>query len=96
MKNKYRNLWANDLNIKKPEFYENDAREVLRYRQFRVFKTHEKGFDYVFNDCCITQRAGFEIGKAEILIDNILLGHEPVSEQVKKVFPQFKSYSEFE
>lgn len=92
-KNKYKNPWANDLNQKKPEFYENNAPVVLEHRGVKVYKLWEKSFDFVFNGVCITQRSG--ASKAKEIIDSLLNGEVPVSEQVKKIFPNLKSYSDF-
>jgi len=83
MKNKYRNPWAKELNIEKPEFYENDAPKVFSYRGVDVLRLANGSFDYVFCGCCITQRAGCDRGpKAQAVIDEILDGNQPVSDGV--------------
>ena len=55
MKHKYYNPWHK---IGEPTHYENNAKCVCEYRDFRVYKVHDKHFDYVYDNCCITQRAG--------------------------------------
>ncbi len=95
MKNRYRNPWAKSLNVPKPDFYENDAPCVLEYKGFRVLKTVERGFDFVLNDCCVTQRAG--MSNARRLINDLLDGKEPVADSVAEHFTaqgvNFATYS---
>lgn len=85
MKNKYRNPWASLTNVKRPEFYENNARQVFEYRGVVVFKLHDTSFDYVFAGACITQRAGCDRGEsARQVIDGILDGKLAVCDEVAK------------
>jgi hypothetical protein len=94
MKNKYRNPWHKDLNVPKPEFYENNAPAICTHRGVKVYKRHESSFDYVWQDVCITQRSG--ASKPRELIDAILDRREPISDQVKKHFPQLATWEDIE
>lgn len=80
MKNRYQNLWANLLNVKKPDFYENNAREIGSHRGVVVYKLFDHGYDFVIGDACITQRAGCT--EMVQVIDDILDGRSPVSDVV--------------
>jgi hypothetical protein len=81
--NRYRNPWHKTLNMPKPEFYENSAPVVFEYRGVTVYKLFNHGFDFVFEGCCITQRAGCDRGaKARAAIDEILDGNQPVDSNV--------------
>lgn len=55
MKNRYYNPWHK---TGQPTHFENDAPCVFEYRRFQVFNLFDKAYDYVFDNCCITQRAG--------------------------------------
>lgn len=72
--NKYKNMWADDCMIKRPEYYENNAPLVGSYRGVDVFKTHERGFDYVIGGACVTQRAGFDKKSFHSVVDGLLDG----------------------
>lgn len=92
MKNKYRNPWHKDLNLPKPEFYQNDAPKFFEHRGVQVFKLAPKSFDYVLKGVCITQRAGAR--DPQELIDAILDRRQPISDQVKAIFPELLSWDE--
>jgi hypothetical protein len=79
-KNRYRNPWHKSLNVPKPEFYENNAPQVLEHRGVKVFKLFEGAYDFVLGDCCITQRAGITEARREI--DLILNGETFVDRNV--------------
>ncbi len=78
--NRYRNPWANDTLVRRPAFYENNARAVYAANGWTVYKTHERGYDYVFADCAITQRAGASDPAGTIA--RILSGEEFVHDEV--------------
>lgn len=80
MKNRYRNPWHDELNVRKPPFYENDAPMVAEYRGVKIFKLFNRGYDFVLAGCCITQRAG--ITEHRKVIDEILAGKIPQSDKV--------------
>ena len=67
MKNRYFNPWHKRGQA---THYENDACCICEYKGFRVFKLFDKAFDYVFDNCCITQRAG--ASNPEKVIDELL------------------------
>lgn len=79
-RNKYRNPWHKSLNVPTVEWYENDAPLVLEHRRVKVYKRFAQAFDFVLDDCCITQRAGITEAKREI--DKILDGKTPVCPEV--------------
>ena len=70
---KYRNIWATD---RQPEFYMRiKAKEVLSYKGVKVYELGNKlQWDYVVNNACFTQRAGyskeFAMGLIDCMIDN--------------------------
>lgn len=76
--NRYRNLWHKTL--KKPEYYENNAKRVGEHRGVVVFRVLPDQFDFVVGGACITQRAGWR-GDTGI-IDQILDGGEMVGDAV--------------
>ena len=80
--NRYRNPWHKSLNIPTKEFYENDAPMVAQYRGVKIYKLWNKAYDFVFGDCCITQRAGITEHKREI--DHLLDGQTPCGTEVFK------------
>lgn len=78
--NRYRNLWAPELKVKKPDFYENNAPQIGEHRGVRVFKLFDHGYDFVLAGACITQRAGAsELART---IDEVLDGEHPVADAV--------------
>jgi len=80
-KNQYRNLWHKSLNVPKPEFYQNNAPQVRpEYRSVKVYKLFDRGYDFVFAGCCITQRAG--VTRYREVIDELLDGKSPCSDEV--------------
>jgi hypothetical protein len=80
MKNRYRNPWHATLNVKKPQFYENDAPCVAEYRGVRIYALWPNFFDFVLDSCCITQRAG--ITEHRKVIDEMLSGESCVCDEV--------------
>lgn len=100
MKNKYRNPWCNETLIKRPPFYENDAPEVYAYRGVVVFKVSEHHYDYVFHDCCISQRAGLpknDLEKNEIIdayLDGKILVTKEIVDHINAHGGNAKSYDE--
>ncbi len=78
--NRYRNPWHKETTQTTPEFYQNEARQVLEHRGVKVFKLFDRGYDFVLSDCCITQRAGVTEAKREI--DALLDGRTPTCDTV--------------
>lgn len=95
--NKYRNPFAKDTLVKRPDFYENNAPKVREYRGVSIYKLFNEAYDFVIGGCCITQRAG--ITHCEREIDLLLSGETPVHDEVvthlqSLGFPA-KSYSDY-
>ena len=71
MKNKYKNPWRNENDYRDREkYFENNARLVLEYKNFKVYEIHDTHFDFVYGEMCIAQRAG--VTKAKEVIDKII------------------------
>lgn len=75
---------ANTREQNTPKFFE--------HRGVQVFKLAPKSFDYVLKGVCITQRSGAR--DPQELIDAILDRRQPVSDQVKAIFPELLSLDE--
>jgi len=78
--NKYLNPWADDTNIKRAEYYQNDAPLVLEHRGVKVYKLWDTRHDYVFKGVCIMQRTTAK----DTAIDKILDGIDPCDSKVSK------------
>lgn len=87
MKNRYKNPWHKSCNTPRPEYYENDAKQVMEYRRVKVFALFAHGYDFVYEGCCITQRAGVTEAKREI--DKILNGETSVDITVARHLRQY-------
>ena len=81
-KNRYKNLWHKTLNVQMPAYYENNAKLVCKYRGVEIFKLYNESYDFVFSGACIGQRAGFNKNTYQVIIDDILDGNTPVSNEV--------------
>lgn len=64
------------------KIFEYPGSKLFEYRGVEVYKNKEGSFDYILGDTAITQRAGFSKESAPSVIDEILDGEKPVSENV--------------
>jgi hypothetical protein len=71
-----KNLWHDSQSRSSKPFYTYTGRVLLSYRGVQVFKNPAGSWDYVLNGATITQRAGFEAGRARGIIDTLLAGDE--------------------
>lgn len=71
-----KNLWHVSGNSNSKPFYTYTGRVLLEYRGVQVFKNPAGSWDYVLNGATITQRAGFDAGRARVIIDTLLAGNE--------------------
>lgn len=73
-KNSYVNPWHKPNGHQGPPIFQNYAPVICEHRGFKVFRLHDRHYDYVFNGRCVTQRAG--ASKAKEVIDTILAGED--------------------
>lgn len=85
--NRYRNPWYKKTIQGGVEFYENDKKPMLVHRGVTVYKILDKHYDFVYEGCALTQRAGAT--RAIEIIDGLLGGTEVVCDAVADHLEQF-------
>lgn len=77
-----RNPWHRPQKLEYgPAFYVYDGKPLATYRGVSVFWNHLGSYDYIFAGVTITQRAGFTKSRVPEIVDLLLTGNDPLSNE---------------